>query len=651
MDCNATCQENSEHHGSLYAPGKDVKTHGSTFMKASPLCSDESNWNGATVVWRDVTVTIKGKRMYSEKVISTSTGYALPGNITGLMGPPRSGKSTLLRALSGLLPKHAKIYGETFINGCKGPTKHGSFAYVNDRNHLIEKLTVKETLTYSALLQLPNHFSLLQKHAMVEEILTLMELKTLANFQIGGWFRSKGLSIGEKQRLSIATELLKKPSLIFIDEPIHHLDSVSALTMMVTLKRLSQTGCTVIITIQNSGTESFSLLDRICLIAHGKTVFFGDIPACLEHFSNAGFPCPLQQNPSDYIIKALNHDFEKILKVHRHLQDCDHEGEAGFPTISTDLIIQTLESVFNGSNEAATVESMVIQLSKKEGTNLNFKRNVDPLTQLVILTWRSFLNMRRDWQYFWLRVFLSILLTVCLGTMYIGLQQSLSSQEQVSALFYMTVFICLIGIGGFPALVKELKVHAKESSYGHLGHIRTFNFIIGNLLSSIPYLFLIASTCSAIGYGFLVLHPDFGSFAFFTLSVFLCLLISEGLMMVIASFLPQTSKGIVTVIVIQGIMVLLSGYFRPVNKLPKPIWKYPASYGSFYVYMFEGFLKDRMISTEQIAPSMDGQYNDEQLNYSMSSLFQGKWGNILILAAMSMVYRIFLFFIISLQKL
>lgn len=57
---------------------------------------------GASVVWKDLTVTVKDKRRYSDKVIKSSNGYALPGTLTVIMGPARSGKSTLLRAIAGL---------------------------------------------------------------------------------------------------------------------------------------------------------------------------------------------------------------------------------------------------------------------------------------------------------------------------------------------------------------------------------------------------------------------------------------------------------------------------------------------------------------------------------------------------------------------
>lgn len=56
---------------------------------------------GASIAWRDLTVTMKGKRKYSDKVVKSSNGYAFPGTMTVIMGPAKSGKSTLLRALAG----------------------------------------------------------------------------------------------------------------------------------------------------------------------------------------------------------------------------------------------------------------------------------------------------------------------------------------------------------------------------------------------------------------------------------------------------------------------------------------------------------------------------------------------------------------------
>lgn len=607
-------------------------------------------WNGATVVWRDVTVTIKGKRKYSEKVISTSTGYALKSTITGIMGPARCGKSTLLRALSDFLPSHAKVYGEISINGWRSQLNNGSFAFITKREQLIETLTVQETLQYSTLLQLPNHVPLSQRLVAVDEVMGIMELADVADVRVGGSFHAKGLSTGHRRRLSIGLELLTKPSLVLVDDPIHSLDSISATMVMLTLKRLSQTGCTVVLTIQNCNAEVFGLLDKTCLMANGKTVFFGEPLACLEHFSNAGFPCPLLCNPSDHLINALNNDYKEVIKLVQKGQDCDQEAAAQPPTVTTALIIQMLETAYKSSNEAAGVETLVTQLLEKEGQMTTSKDNATCIRQLMVLTWRSFLHMLRDWQYFWLRLSLSIFFMACLGTVYIGFRQSFSVQKQIAAIFFMVSFLCLLGIGGFQALSKDLKVHAKESSYGHAGgQVGTCFFILANLLSSLPFLFLMAILCSAIAYSFLMLNLALESFIYFTTNVFLCLIISDGLMMVIATILPRILEGIVTVVLVQGIFMLLSGYFRNVDEIPEPMWKYPASYLSFYAYSLEGILQNELLAMNADSSSYR-QYDVQLSAYTASSLVQGKWNNVLVLVAMAFAYRVSLLVIIKSPK-
>lgn len=64
---------------------------------------------GASIVWKDLCVTIKEKRKYSDKVIKSSNGYALPGTLTVIMGPARSGKSTLLRAIAGFIYMNEEV--------------------------------------------------------------------------------------------------------------------------------------------------------------------------------------------------------------------------------------------------------------------------------------------------------------------------------------------------------------------------------------------------------------------------------------------------------------------------------------------------------------------------------------------------------------
>ncbi|KAK1266374.1 ABC transporter G family member 3 [Acorus gramineus] len=409
---------------------------------------------GVSVAWKDLTVTLKGKRKYSDQVIKGSNGYALPGTLTVIMGPAKSGKSTLLRAIAGRLPDPARMYGEVFMNGTNLPLPYGSYGYVNKEDALIEALTVREMLYYSALLQLPGFFS--QKKIVVEDAILAMSLGDYSDRLIGGHCYMKSLPRGERRRVSIARELVMRPHILFIDEPLYHLDSVSALLMMVTLKKLASTGCTLIFTMNQSSTEVFGLFDRICLLSNGNTLFFGETLSCLQQFSNAGFPCPIMQSPSDHFLRAINTDFDRIIAMCKNLQD-DH-GDFSSVNMDTAVAIRTLEVTYKSSADAAAVESMIMRLTEKEGPLLKSKGKASSATRVAILTWRSLLIMSRDWKYFWLRLVLYVLLTLSIGTTFFNLGHSLSSvMVRVAAVFIFVSFTSLFSISGLPAHIREIK--------------------------------------------------------------------------------------------------------------------------------------------------------------------------------------------------
>ncbi|CAN0898925.1 ABC transporter G family member 3 [Linum grandiflorum] len=443
---------------------------------------------GACVVWRDLTVTIKGKRNYSDKVIKSSRGYVLPGTMTVIMGPARSGKSTLLRAIAGRLHHSAKMYGEVFINGSKSPMPYGSYGFVERETTLIGSLTVREYLYYAALLQLPGFFC--QKKSVVEDAIHAMSLTDYANKLIGGHCYMKGLSRGERRRVSIARELVMRPHVLFIDEPLYHLDS----------------------------TEVFGLFDRICLLSNGNTLFFGETLACLQHFSNAGFPCPIMQSPSDHFLRAINTEFDRIIAMCKNWQD--DNGDFSSVNMDTAVAIRTLEATYKQSADSAAVETMIFKLTEREGPLVKTKGRAGFGTRIAVLTWRSLLIMSREWKYYWLRLILYMALALCIGTVFSGLGHSLSSVvTRVAAVFVFVSFTSLLSIAGVPALLKEVKIYGSEESNMHSGALV---FLLGQFLSSIPFLFLISISSSLVFYFLIGLTDEFSLLMYFVLNFFMC---------------------------------------------------------------------------------------------------------------------------------
>ena len=140
---------------------------------------------------------------------------------------------------------------------------------------LMTTLTVREAVYYSAQLQLPNSMSKAEKKERAETTIREMGLQDSMDTRIGGWSK-KGLSGGQKRRVSICIEILTRPKLLFLDEPTSGLDSAASYHVMNRIVKLAhRDGRTVIASIHQPSSEVFELFQNLCLLSSGRTVYFG----------------------------------------------------------------------------------------------------------------------------------------------------------------------------------------------------------------------------------------------------------------------------------------------------------------------------------------------------------------------------------------
>ena len=153
-------------------------------------------------------------------------------------------------------------------------------AYVTQDDTLFTTLTVREAVYFSAQLQLPDTMSNSEKKERADFTIKEMGLQDAINTRIGGW-GSKGISGGQKRRVSICIEILTRPRLLFLDEPTSGLDSAASYYVMSRIASLDQRDGiqrTIIASIHQPSSEVFQLFDNLCLLSSGRTVYFG--PAC-----------------------------------------------------------------------------------------------------------------------------------------------------------------------------------------------------------------------------------------------------------------------------------------------------------------------------------------------------------------------------------
>ncbi|WJX66810.1 ABC transporter G member 11 [Trifolium repens] len=606
----------------------------------------------ARLTWKDLTVMVTLNNGETQNVLENLTGYAEPGYFTALMGPSGSGKSTLLDALSSRLASNCFQSGTVLLNGRKEKLSFGTAAYVTQDDNLIGTLTVRETIWYSARLRLPDKMSRSDKRALVESTIVAMGLQDCADTVIGNW-HLRGISGGEKRRVSIALEILMRPRLLFLDEPTSGLDSASAFFVTQTLRALARDGRTVIASIHQPSSEVFELFDQLYLLSGGKTVYFGQASEAYEFFAQAGFPCPALRNPSDHFLRCINSDFDKVKATLKGSMKLRFEGsDDPLDKITTSEAIRTLIDFYRTSQHSYAARQKVDEISKVRGTVLEAGGSeASFLLQCYILTKRSFINMSRDFGYYWLRLVIYIVVTICIGTIYLNVGTSYNAiLARGSCASFVFGFVTFMSIGGFPSFVEDMKVFQRERLNGHYG---VTAFVISNTLSATPFLILITFLSGTICYFMVQLHPGFSHYVFFVLCLYASVTVVESLMMAIASIVPNFLMGIIIGAGIQGIFMLVSGYFRLPHDIPKPVWRYPMSYISFHFWALQGQYQNdlRGLIFDNQTPDLPKIPGEYILEYVFQiTVTRSKWIDLSVILSMIVIYRIIFFIMIKINE-
>ncbi|WP_175431733.1 FHA domain-containing protein [Streptomyces hawaiiensis] len=297
----------SRHHAEFHATPdgrmeiRDLGSHNGTYVNGQPIAKGGSQLLGPTDVVgvghstfrivgdrleefvdtgevsfsaRHLTVTVDGG-----KQILKDVSFGVPEkSLIAVIGPSGSGKSTLLKALTGYRPANQ---GEVLYDN---RNLYKQFAELRQRIGLVpqddilhKELTVKKALKYAAKLRFPADTTGAEREARIDEVLRELKLDIHKDKKV------TSLSGGQRKRVSVALELLTKPSLIFLDEPTSGLDPGMDRDVMQLLRGLADDGRTVLV-VTHSVAE-LAICDKLLVMAPGGSVaYFGPPEEALNFF-------------------------------------------------------------------------------------------------------------------------------------------------------------------------------------------------------------------------------------------------------------------------------------------------------------------------------------------------------------------------------
>ncbi|CAD5190270.1 unnamed protein product [Musa acuminata subsp. malaccensis] len=492
------------------------------------------------------------------QLLQDVSGVFRPGVLTALMGVTGAGKTTLLDVLAGRKTA-GHIEGSIKISGY--PKKQETFArisgYCEQSDNHSPCLTVFESLWYSAWLRLPSNVDANTRNIFINEVMELVELKSLKNAMVGLPGVS-GLAAEERKRLTIAVELVSSPSIIFMDEPTTGLDARAAAIVMRTVRKAADTGRTIVCTIHQPSIDIFEAFDELLLMKKGGQLIYGGplgklSKTMIQYFEGiSGVPKIRDgQNPATWMLDVTSPNMEYKLGV-------------------------DFGNIFRNSSAYKRNMKMVDEMSKRqsnaEDIHFTSKYAKGFWSQCVSCLWKQHRSYWKNPEHNVVRFIITITVSALFGIVFLDIGSKIRMEQDVfnilGAMYGSALFIGFANASVVqPIVERERTVFYRERAAGMYS---SMPYAIAQVAIEIPYILIQAILFSVIVYpmiGFPFVAAKFFWFMFFLLLSFIYFVLF-GMMTV--ALTPNQQIAALFSFFLFIIWNMFSGFFVPRKMIP--IW-------------------------------------------------------------------------------
>ncbi|KAK1571788.1 hypothetical protein Q3G72_022976 [Acer saccharum] len=555
----------------------------------------------SSLLGADATATepVAGESLFSrtKTLLNDISGEARDGEILAVLGASGSGKSTLIDALANRIAK-GSLKGSVTLNGevLESRMLKVISAYVMQDDLLFPMLTVEETLMFAAEFRLPRTLSKSKKKMRVQALIDQLGLRNAAKTIIGDEGH-RGVSGGERRRVSIGTDIIHDPILLFLDEPTSGLDSTSAFMVVKVLQRIAQSGSLVIMSIHQPSYRILGLLDRMIFLSRGQTVYSGSPKSLPSFFAEFGHPIPENENRTEFALDLIR----------------ELEGSPGGTKSMVEFNKSWLnmkQSRNNSSNQHETEQHYQQGLSLKEAISASISRgklvsgatrnsSASPTSmvptfanpfwiEMAVLSKRSILNSRRLPELFGIRLGAVLVTGFILATMFWQLDNSPKGVQERLGFFAFamstTFYTCADAL---PVFLQERYIFMRETAYNAY---RRSSYVMSHSLSALPALVFLSLAFSATTFFAVGLDGGFLGFLFYFLIIFASFWAGSSFVTFLSGVVPHVMLGYTIVVAILAYFLLFSGFFINRDRIP-PYWIW-FHYMSLVKYPYEAVLQN-----------------------------------------------------------
>jgi len=497
-------------------------------------------------------------------ILNDCTGCVLPGELLAVLGPSGSGKTTLLDFLADRKKSGISLTkGRVLFNGKEvGKDERRSLiSFVGQEDCLFSSFTVRETLNTVAKFRFGLSISKEEMTAKVDACLRDMGLLSVADVRVGeAVIGRKGLSGGQRRRLSIALELISSAPIILLDEITSGLDFASAYGVMKRVKRLTRLRHSIIVIIHNPSSQIFDLFDRLLLLANGKTMYMGESGRSVEYFKGRGFTCPPHFNHAEFLLTLVSTDFAAALAQSDVYIDAGMVKDlaTAFET-STEkqLEIERVSTALKSSQSTLALEDdPALAHQKARGASLR--------EQLMILLARDVTNTLRNPNLFVNRLLLLSVVSIVLGLIFyqVGSQtDDAGVSATVAGFFANSMFCTFLTIMILPTMINDRAVINRERA---TGLYRTLPFAISIFVNGLIVTLAIGALVSVITFYLMAFQMSLDRYF---LMVWTNFLFVEMTVVLISLIVRSHVIGIIVVIGYVACGVMVEGYFMTFDRI------------------------------------------------------------------------------------
>ncbi|ESZ91641.1 ABC drug exporter AtrF [Sclerotinia borealis F-4128] len=566
-----------------------------------------------------------GSHGKTRDLIHDFTGCVRDGEMLLVLGRPGSGCSTFLKAISNKRDDYAGVNGEVSYGGISAEeqAKHyrGEVNYNEEDDQHFPSLTVEQTLDFSLLNKTKKH----EKGDIPTIITALLKMFGISHTRhtlVGDAF-VRGVSGGERKRVSIAETLATKSTVVSWDNSTRGLDASTALDYANSLRVMTDiSNRTTLVTLYQAGEQIYELMDKVLVIDEGRMVYSGPAGDAKNYFERIGYYCPPRQTTADFLTactdpaeRRFQDGFEgPIPKGSVELEKVFRESE------DHKLLLEDVESYERMLHETDHADARQFKASVEE-TKSKTVGSRSPYTvsfyrQVLACTKREIELTLGDKTTLYTKFFIILSNSLIVSSLFYGQPaNTLGNFSRGGTLFFSILFLGWLQLSELMKAVGGRPIIARHKDYAFY---RPSAVVVARVVQDVPLLLLQVIPFSIVVYFLTGLDVDAGKYFIYVLFIYLTTLCITALYRMFAALSPSIDDAVRFSGIGLNLLIIFTGYVIPKPQLvSKYIWFGWLYYVNPLSYSFEAVISDEFYNKnipcapEQIVPSGPGYTNSE----------------------------------------